>query len=108
MGTAAKATPTIDAQSALAAQASLAANGNGEASGVDKMRELLFGNQMQDYDKRFSVLEERFQQRLRDLEAESARNLASLESTMKKQLESVANLTNGDRLNDAVFFDRLG
>ena len=62
MGTAAKASPGIDTQSALAAQASLASQGNGESSGVDKMRELLFGNQMQDYDKRFSVLEDRFAQ----------------------------------------------
>lgn len=92
MGTAAKTSPGIDAQSAMAAQAALAGqpNGQSETSGVDKMRELLFGNQMQDYDKRFSILEERFQQRLRDLEAESARSLSSLESTMKKQLESVA------------------
>jgi DNA anti-recombination protein RmuC len=90
MGTAAKASPVIDTQSALAAQAGLAGNGNGESSGVDKMRELLFGNQMQDYDKRFAILEERFQQRLRDLESESSRSVASLESTMKKQLESVA------------------
>jgi len=93
MGTAAKSIPPIDTQSALAAQAALAAgqpNGQSEVSGVDKMRELLFGNQMQDYDKRFSILEDRFQQRLRDLEAESMRSLASLETTMKKQLESVA------------------
>jgi hypothetical protein len=90
MGTAAKASPGIDTQSALAAQAALASQGNGESSGVDKMRELLFGNQMQDYDKRFGILEDRFQQRLRDLEAESSRSLASLEATMKKQLESVA------------------
>jgi len=94
MGQAAKNSPSIDTQSALAAQAALAThpNGNGESSsGVDKMRELLFGNQMQDYDKRFSILEERFQQRLRDIESESSRGLGSLEATMKKQLESVAN-----------------
>ena len=92
MGTAAKTSPGIDTQSALAAQASSrrGSQGAGESSGVDKMRELLFGNQMQDYDKRFCILEDRFQQRLRDLEAESARSLASLEATMKKQLESVA------------------
>ena len=92
MGTAAKTSPSIDAQSALAAQAALAGNGQAEpsSSGVDKMRELLFGNQMQDYDKRFSILEERFQLRMRDLEAESSRGLSSLETTIKKQLESVA------------------
>jgi hypothetical protein len=30
-----------------------------EVVGVDKIRDLLFGNQMQDYDRRFSMLEER-------------------------------------------------
>jgi uncharacterized protein YpuA (DUF1002 family) len=94
MASAAKPIPTIDTQGALAAQAVLAsqANGNGqsEVSGVDKMRELLFGNQMQDYDKRFSVMEDRFALRLRDMESESSRSLTNLEATIKKQLESVA------------------
>ena len=88
----AKPLPNIDPQSAMAAHAALASQavGPNEASGVDKMRELLFGNQMQDYDKRFAVLDDRFQQRLRDLESESSRGLSNLETTMKKQLESVA------------------
>jgi archaellum component FlaC len=92
MGSVSKPQSSIDAQSAMAAQAALAAQsiGPGETSGVDKMRELLFGNQMQDYDRRFTVLEERFQLRLRDLESESSRSLGGLEATIKKQLESVA------------------
>jgi hypothetical protein len=73
------------------AQATLSGtSASAETPGVDKIRELLFGNQMQDYDKRFSILEDRFAQRLRDLESESARSVSSLEATMKKQLESVA------------------
>src|ERR1700685_590580 len=84
--------PTITAQTIKAAQEALNnAPSMSDAPGVDKIRELLFGNQMQDYDKRFSVLEDRFQQRMRDLEAESARNLGSMESSIKKQLESIAN-----------------
>jgi hypothetical protein len=83
--------PVIDAQSITAAQAALAAAPvSADAPGVDKIRELLFGNQMQDYDRRFSVLEDRFQQKLRDLEGESSRSLGSLESAIKKQLESIA------------------
>ena len=39
-----------------------------EVVGVDKIRDLLFGNQMQDYDRRFSMLEERFLQRFREIE----------------------------------------
>ena len=61
-----------------------------EVAGVDKIRDLLFGNQMQDYDRRFSMLEERFLQRFREIESEAARNLGSFESSAKKQMESLA------------------
>ncbi len=62
----------------------------GEMVGVDKIRDLLFGNQMQDYDRRFSKLEERFLQRLKDIESETARNLSAFESNGKKQVDSLA------------------
>lgn len=58
--------------------------------GVEKIRELLFGNQMQDYDRRFTGVEERFQQKLRELEAETARSQSGVESNIKKLLESLA------------------
>ena len=58
--------------------------------GVDKIRELLFGNQMQDYDRRFSGLEERFQLKLRELESDTARSQSGVETNIKKQLESLA------------------
>jgi type I site-specific restriction endonuclease len=61
----------------------------GEVVGVEKIRDLLFGNQMQDYDRRFSMLEERFLQRFREIETETARNLGSFESSTKKQMESL-------------------
>jgi chromosome segregation ATPase len=62
----------------------------GEAVGVDKIRDLLFGNQMQDYDRRFAKLEERLHQRFKEIESDSARNLSSFESNSKKQVESLA------------------
>src|ERR1700756_3649076 len=62
----------------------------GDVFGVDKIRDLLFGNQMQDYDRRFSKLEERFLQRFRDIESETARNLSAFEGNSKKQVESLA------------------
>jgi hypothetical protein len=61
-----------------------------EAGSVDKIRDLLFGNQMQDYDRRFSVLEERFLQRFKELESETSRNLGAFESNAKKQVDSLA------------------
>ena len=39
-----------------------------EGVSVDKIRDLLFGNQMQDYDRRFANLEERFLQRFKEIE----------------------------------------
>jgi hypothetical protein len=62
----------------------------GDSAGVDKIRDLLFGNQMQDYDRRFSKFEERFLQRCEDIEAETARNLSAFESNAKKQVDSLA------------------
>ena len=50
----------------------------GDVVGVDKIRDLLFGNQMQDYDRRFSKLEERFLQRFKDIESETSRSLVSI------------------------------
>lgn len=61
-----------------------------ETVGVDKIRDLLFGNQMQDYDRRFTKLEERFLQRFKDVEAETSRGLSAFESNAKKQVDSLA------------------
>ena len=61
-----------------------------ESASVDTIRDMLFGNQMQDYDRRFADLEERFLQRLKDIESETSRNLGAFESNAKKQVDSLA------------------
>jgi vacuolar-type H+-ATPase subunit I/STV1 len=89
---AAKAKSDVDPLSpGVTAQLEDAALPSAEVVGVDKIRDLLFGNQMQDYDRRFSKLEERFLQRFKDVESETARNLSAYESHAKKQVESLAN-----------------
>jgi len=98
--------PVIDPQAITVALASAPALP--DAPGVDKIRELLFGNQMQDYDRRFAVLEERFQQRLRDVEGESSRTLGSLESSIKKQLESIAGQVRQEQELRAEAVNELG
>jgi hypothetical protein len=93
MAAAAKPAGQSDSDSVKTAQAAVAgvALGPTDAVGVEKIRDLLFGNQMQDYERRFSTLEERFQHKLKDVEVEAGRSLGALEATIKKQLESVAN-----------------
>jgi len=92
-------TPKADAEpngAMPAAAPSLGGGSNGLLPGgaenvsVDKIRDLLFGNQMQDYDRRFSNMEDRFAQKLRDLEAETQRSMSAFEQNAKKQVESVA------------------
>jgi uncharacterized protein (DUF3084 family) len=91
MAAGSKSAPVTDAESAAAAMAGVGLGGGEATAGVEKIRELLFGNQMNDYDRRFATLEDRFQQSIRDVESEGIRSLAGLESTIKKQLESAVN-----------------
>jgi chromosome segregation ATPase len=82
--------PNAELPGAAEAMLAAAAREPEAAVGVDKIRDLLFGNQMQDYDRRFSKLEERFLQRFKDVEADTARNLSAFESNAKKQVESLS------------------
>jgi len=93
MSAASKVTPGIDAlamKSGPSVLPSVSAS-PADAVSVDKIRDILFGNQMQDYDRRFAQIDERFQQKLRDLESETTRHLSTVETSLKKQLDSVAN-----------------
>ena len=63
-----------------------------EPQGVDQIRKLLFGNQMVDYERRFSKLEDRFAQRFRDVEIETTRSLTAFEANSKRQIETLGNL----------------
>lgn len=63
---------------------------NGAKDGVgniDKIRDLIFGNQMSDYEKRFARLEERMFKEMTDSKSESKKNLDSLEKYVSKEIE---------------------
>ena len=60
-----------------------AAGGN-----LDKVRDLLFGGQMRDYDRKFARLEERLAKETADLREEVRRRLSALEAYMKAEVES--------------------
>ncbi len=83
--------PSSSPRASEAAVVSLSGNGGVESPvSVDKIRDLLFGNQMQDYDRRFAQLEDRFLQRFKEIESEMARGLGAFESNAKKQVDSLA------------------
>ena len=56
---------------------------------VDKIRDILFGTQMRDYDTRFARLEESLRKESSDLRETTKKRLDALEGYIKKELESL-------------------
>ena len=61
-----------------------------ETGSVDKIRDILFGNQMRDYDKRFARTEERLLAQIDDLREETGKRLDSIEKFVKTEIESLS------------------
>jgi uncharacterized protein YpuA (DUF1002 family) len=61
-----------------------------EASNIDKIREILFGVQMRDYEKRFSRLEERLLKESSDLRDDTRKRFEALEAFVKSEFEALS------------------
>lgn len=87
----------VAATSATAAEASTPNNisnddaMNAESGNVDKIREILFGGQMRDYDKRFNRLEERLLKESAELREDSRRRVEALETFVNKEFAALVN-----------------
>jgi DNA anti-recombination protein RmuC len=57
---------------------------------LEKIRDILFGHQMRDSDRRFARLEERLSQETQDLKEEVRKRLGILEQFVKQELEALA------------------
>jgi DNA anti-recombination protein RmuC len=60
-----------------------------ETGNIDKIRDILFGVQMRDYEKRFSRLEERLLKESADMRDETRKRFDSLETFVKSEFEAV-------------------
>lgn len=56
---------------------------------LDKIRDILFGNQVREYDKRFAGVEDRLRRESENLREEMTRRLDSLESYIKNEVGSI-------------------
>ena len=77
-------------------EAQLADNGGAqpvEGGNIDKIRDILFGGQMRDYERRFTRLEERLMKESTDLRDDTRRRFDALEAFIKHELEEL-----GERL----------
>jgi seryl-tRNA synthetase len=57
---------------------------------LDKVRDILFGGQIRDYERRFSRLEERLVKETADLKDEVRKRLAALEQYVKEETKTLA------------------
>jgi hypothetical protein len=68
-----------------------------QGGNVDKIRDILFGNQMREYDSRFARLEETLLKESSDLKESVRKRIDTLESYFKKELESLAGRLRAER-----------
>ena len=71
-------------------QARLQEGEGGAAGNLEKVRDLLFGGQMRDYERKFARLEDRLVKDTADLRDELKKRLAALESYMKAEVETLS------------------
>jgi hypothetical protein len=92
-------------------QSGNAENRNGaieEAGKVDRIRDILFGSQMRDYDGRFQRLEEHLAQEAAAIRTDVQRRLETLERFMKGELESMTNRANTEQSERSSAIEKLG
>lgn len=61
-----------------------------EAENIDKIRDILFGNNMHEYEKRFDALESRLQENLNELRNEFQSRMSSLENFVQEEFKSLS------------------
>lgn len=69
--------------------AATAADVDAAGGNIDKIRDILFGVQMRDYDKRFSRLEERLLKESADLRDETRKRFDTLEQYVKQEVKAL-------------------
>jgi seryl-tRNA synthetase len=86
--------PNVDAhQSPVPAQTAQPGQELAGVGNIDKIRDILFGSQMRDYERRFSRLEERLMKEAADTREDARRRFDSLENFIKQEVSAL-----GDRL----------
>jgi DNA repair exonuclease SbcCD ATPase subunit len=82
------------------------------AGNIDKIRDILFGSNMRDYEQRFARLEEALKKESADLRETTQRSLQALEMFVSKELaalEARLNTERDERSNtDASIFKKIG
>jgi hypothetical protein len=79
----------------------------GASENVDRIREILFGSQMREYEQRFAQLEERLLRETGELKMEVRRRLDSLETYTRQEVEALSNRLRTERSERTETLDRI-
>src|SRR5438105_15695084 len=83
-------------------------NGAIEESGkVDRIRDILFGSQMRDYDGRFQRLDERLTREAVEARAEVQKRIEGLENFLKGEVQSLTNRLNAEQAERGGAIEKL-
>jgi DNA repair exonuclease SbcCD ATPase subunit len=77
------------------------------AGNIDKIRDILFGVQMRDYEKRFSRLEERLIKEANELREDTRKRFDALEQYVRQELESLNLLVTAEQNTRGEAFEAL-
>jgi len=72
-------------------------NDGSTAESLDKVRDLLFGQQVRDQEKRFTRLEDRLSKELLDVRDDLAKRMAALESFAKAEIDALTDRLKGEQ-----------
>lgn len=78
-----------------------------ESQNVDRIRDILFGSQMRDYDGRFQRLEERLAAEANNLRADVGKRLEAIEAYMRGESESLGNRLNTEQSERGQAVERI-
>ena len=75
---------------------------------VNKIRDILFGSQMRDYERKFTQLEDRLMKEAADLREDVKRRFASLEAFIKGEIEALDSAQKAEKTERAEEVKELG
>lgn len=78
-----------------------------QADNIDKIRDIIFGSQMRDYQHRFTRLEELMKKEMKSLQEDMKRRLDALEAYTQKEIQAVVKQVKAEREERAASGDSL-
>ena len=99
--------PTQKTDNGTATRPAAAADEAERSGNVDKIREIIFGTQMRDYDTKFARVEDRLFKEAADLREDIKRRFASLEAFIKSELAALTEADKTERTERAAAVKEL-